>query len=272
MQIPSNSITFGLFMESGVLRAGEAIALVDRQGRRYIKILRTGHRITIRGSVIKADSLIGRSEGSLIGSKKEYFRVFRPTLAELLPQIPRSAEPLFSKDIGVVLTRGDIMSGQRLLELGVGAGALSMALLRVIGPSGSLVSYEARADLAQHACSNVERFWGETPNWTVKVRNADDGFDERDVDRVITDIPEPQRLLGCIAQALRPGGILICYLPTVLQIRDLHEALRVHPLWGSAQTWELLERSWHVDPPSVRPDQRMVGHTGFVTVVRRLAP
>ncbi len=261
----------GIPMES-CLRDGDPVLLIDRRGRRHLKRLRAGHRLTIRSSVLACDLLIGSPEGCRIGGgKDEEFHVFRPGYAELVPLFERPAEPVFAKDAGLILTRGDIRPGQLVVEIGVGCGALSMALLRGVGPAGQLVTYEIREDFAEEARRNVARYEGEAPQWTIKVRDAATGLDEQGVDRVVIDVPDVASMLGVASAALRDGGILVGFAPTVMQVRDIHLAAAATGSLAFAETFEVLERSWHVDAISVRPDHRMVAHTGFITVMRRLA-
>jgi tRNA (adenine57-N1/adenine58-N1)-methyltransferase len=254
------------------LRDGDSVVLIDRRGRRYLKRLKSGHRLTIRSTVLACDRLIGLPDGSRIaGDRDEEFHVFAPAYAELIPLFERPAEPIFAKDAGLIVTRGDIRPGQMVLEIGAGCGALSMALLRAVGPTGQLVTYEIREAFAAEARRNVERYEGPSPAWTIRVRDATTGFDEKDVDRIVIDIPDAVSVLGVSAEALRDGGILVAFSPTILQVRDIHDAIFASASLGFAETFEVLERSWHVDPVSVRPDHRMIAHTGFITVARRLA-
>lgn len=254
------------------LRDGEPVLLVDRRGRRYLKRLRAGHRMTIRSAVLACDRLIGLAEGSRIGGgRDEEFRVFRPGYAEVIPLLERPAEPVFAKDAGLVLVRGDIRPGQTVVEIGVGCGALSMALLRGVGPTGRLVTCEIREDFAAEARRNVALYEGDAPNWTIRVGDASAGIDETAVDRVVIDVPDVPSVLPAAAAVLRDGGILVAFSPGALQVRDTHEAAVATGALGMIETFELLERRWHVEPASVRPEHRMVAHTGFLTVMRRLA-
>jgi tRNA (adenine57-N1/adenine58-N1)-methyltransferase len=258
-------------MAYGPFNDGETVYLVDPKGRKYLKPLRAGHRITVRGTVIKADDIIGHPEGIRTdAAQPESFRALRPSYAELATIIERPAEPVFAKDAGAILIHADVRAGDRVIEVGVGGGALTIALLRAIGPYGVLTSYELREDFAAAAKATVARYHGPAENWQVKVRDAREGFDERDVDRLIADMPEPSSLLDAAATTLRPGGSLAAYVPTVLQFRTLRLALDVDPRFAMARTLEVLERSWHVEGQSVRPDHRMIGHTGFVTFARRV--
>jgi len=259
-------------MAYGPLSDGETVVFVDARRRRYLKRLKQGHRITIRGTVIRCDDLLGAPEGGVAGrGEAETFHVFRPTYPELVENMPRAAEPVFGKDVGSILVRGDVRAGDRVIEVGVGAGALTIALLRAIGPDGVLTTYELREDLATSAKRAVADHHGEAPNWTLKLRDARRGFDETEVDRVVSDMPEPGTLLEGVAASLRPGGMFVAYVPTVLQIKELHDRLAERDDFATAETYELLERRWHVDRRSVRPDHRMVAHTGFLTFVRRTA-
>ncbi len=257
------------------LADGDPVLLVDRRGRRHLKRLRAGHRLTIRSSILACDRLIGLPEGSWIrgggGPREEEFQVFRPGYAEVVPLFERPAEPIFAKDAGLILMRGDIRPGQTAVEIGVGCGAMSMALLRGVGPTGRLFTYEIREDFAEEARRNVARYEGETPWWTIRVRDAASGLDEQDVDRIVIDVPDVVSVLPSAAAALRDGGILVAFAPTVLQVKAIHDAVRDRDDLGQAETFEVLERRWHVDAVSMRPDHRMVAHTGFITVLRRNA-
>lgn len=257
---------------TSALRDGDPVLLIDRRGRRHLKRLRAGHRLTVRSSVFACDQIIGLAEGSRVGGgREEEFRVFRPGYAELIPLFERPAEPIFAKDAGLILTRGDFRPGQTAIEIGAGCGALSMALLRVLGPAGRLVTYEIREDFAEEARRNVTRYEGESPAWTIRIRDATQGLDERDVDRIVIDVPDVASVLPAAVEALRDGGILVAFCPTVMQVKEIHEAAAASRALAFAETFEVLERRWHVDSASIRPDHRMVAHTGFITVMRRLA-
>jgi tRNA (adenine57-N1/adenine58-N1)-methyltransferase catalytic subunit len=178
---------------------------------------------------------------------------------------------IYPKDIGPILILADVFPGARILESGVGSGALTTALLRAIGPAGSVTGYEIRDDFAQRAIRNVKAFLGDDVPLDVQVRDVYEGIDARDVDRVILDLPEPWRVVKHAMEAMRPGGILCAYLPTILQVGRLREEIAVAP-FGMVETLEVLQRGWHVEGQSIRPDHRMVAHTGFLTVARLLSP
>jgi tRNA (adenine57-N1/adenine58-N1)-methyltransferase len=259
-----------LMVERGRLRDGDAVVLIDGRGRRYLKRLRAGHRITVRSVVIEADGLIDAYEGSLAGrGEAERFRVFRATFAEIASAIDRPAEPIFAKDAGTILIRAGIGAGTRVIEAGVGAGTLTVALLSAIGVQGRLASYELREDFAEVARRNVAAYFGEASQWKLTVRDAREGFDERGFDALVADLPDPDILLDPAAAALRPGGMLVSYVPTVLQVKQFHDAFAGDERYASLETLEVLERSWQVSGRSIRPDHRMIAHTGFLSFARR---
>lgn len=252
------------------LRAGDSVLFIDRKEREYLRTLRPGGRVKLRSGSIQADDLLGTDEGRVVfNTAKEQFLMLRPTIAQLIPNLPRSAQVIYPKDIGPILVWGDIYPGATVIEVGTGPGALSMALLRAVGPHGRLISYEARQEFADMAQANVRQFHGETPNWTVKVRDAMLGFDERNVDRMTTDLAEPWQLLSHASEALRPGGLILGYVPTVLQVKSFVDALRSCGAFAAIQSFETLTRFWNVRGLSVRPEHRMVAHTGFIVVARR---
>jgi tRNA (adenine57-N1/adenine58-N1)-methyltransferase len=255
------------------LREGEAVLLLDRKERTYLRILRRGRNVTVRGAAMPADALIGLPEGTTVETPHgERLLVLRPTYAQLVPALPRRAQPIYPKDLGPILAWGDIGPGQLVVEVGIGPGALTIGLLRAVGPTGRLVSYEIREDFAAAARDNVARFHGPAPQWTLHVADALAGIEERDVDRLVVDLAEPWLLLEAAAAALRPGAVITAFVPTALQVKQQVDALRAHGSFGAVETLETLLRHWHVRERSVRPVHRMVAHTGFLVFARRLAP
>ena len=184
--------------------------LLDRKDREYLARLDQRRAIAIRGGKIAVEEIIGRDEGSVVrSSMNEPFLVFRPSLPQLIPNLPRSAQVIYPKDIGPILIWADLFPGARVIEAGVGAGALSMALLRAIGPTGQLISYEIREDFAELAQKNVARYFGPAPNWTVKSGDVATALEETGVDRVVLDLPEPwqviERAWQCLAARRHPA-------------------------------------------------------------------
>jgi tRNA (adenine57-N1/adenine58-N1)-methyltransferase len=250
---------------------GERILLVDQRGRRYLVKLRAGETWHSHGGGLPHDLLIGSPEGTEVHSATGMaFRAFRPRMADFVLKMPRGAQVVYPKDVGAILVEADVFPGARVLEAGTGSGALTMALCRAVGPDGRVVSYELRPEFQAKAIQNVETFLGKLPPW-LELRAGD----VRDVaasgdrfDRVVLDLPEPWEVLEALETALEPGGIVCGYLPTTVQVQQLVLALEARG-YEHLETFEVLHRSWHVTGRSVRPDHRMVAHTGFVTIGRR---
>src|SRR5216684_4271505 len=252
------------------LKEHDAVLFIDRKARRYLKLLRPGQKIIIRGE-IRSEELYGLEEGSRVKlSSGETFLVLRPTYADLIPHLPRAAQVIYPKDTGPLLIWGDVFPGATVIEGGTGAGALTIALLRAVGPAGRVISYELREDFADAARKNVAAFFGDAPNWTVKVRDLYAGFDETGADRMFLDLAEPGRALAVAAHALRPGAVLVCYVPTAMQLKETVDALQARSDFGEIESFETLLRHWQVKGMSVRPHFRMIAHSAFIIVSRRL--
>jgi tRNA (adenine57-N1/adenine58-N1)-methyltransferase catalytic subunit len=251
---------------------GDRVLLVDNRKRRHLITLKDGGEFHTHAGIVKHDDLIGHPEGTVVRSTRgARLTAVKPTLAEYILEMPRGAQVIYPKDIGPILMLADIFPGARILESGVGSGALTSALLRAVGPTGHVTGYEIRDDFAQRATENVHGFLGDDVPLDVHVRDVYAGIDEHDLDRVVLDLPEPWRVVKHAVEALRPGGILCAYLPTILQVGRLREEIANAP-FAMVESLEVLQRGWHVEGQSIRPDHRMVAHTGFLTVARLLAP
>ena len=217
------------------------------------------------------DLIIGAPEGAVVHSATgARLTCFRPTLAEFVLKMPRGAQVIYPKDIGAILIHADIAPGSEVLEAGTGSGALTTALCRATGPEGRVVSYESREDFHRKAAQNVEAFFGNMPGWLeLRLGDVRDAATRGEAfDRVVFDLPEPWSVLREAAAVLRSGGLFCCYLPTTNQVQSAVLALE-RGGFVRVETLELLVRSWHVTERSVRPDHRMVAHTGFVTTARK---
>ncbi|MFM7718405.1 MAG: tRNA (adenine-N1)-methyltransferase [Actinomycetota bacterium] len=256
---------------TGPFRAGERVLLVDAKDRHYLVRLEAGGTWHSHGGALALDGIIGAVEGSEVQSASGMvFQCFRPRMADVVLKMPRGAQVVYPKDAAAILVEADVFPGARVLEAGTGSGALTIALCRAVGPSGRVVSYDLRDDFRETARGNVAAFFDGLPGWldlrpgdVADVSATGDRFD-----RVVLDLPAPWEPLGAIASALEPGGVLCSYLPTTPQIQSLVVALEPHG-FRHVETFEVLHRSWHVNARSVRPDHRMVAHTGFVTIARR---
>jgi tRNA (adenine57-N1/adenine58-N1)-methyltransferase catalytic subunit len=253
------------------LAPGDRVLLIDTKQRRHLITLAEGGAFHSHAGVLDHAQLIGQEEGVTVRTTMNARMVaVRPTLAEYILKMPRGAQVIYPKDLGPILMLADIFPGARVLESGVGSGALTMTLLRAIGPAGHVLGYELRDDFADRARRNVEGFLGPGLPFEIQVRDVYDGIDATDLDRVMLDLPEPWRVVKHAEAALRPGGILLSYLPTIGQVMQLRQEL-AESAFGMAESLEVLQRGWNVDGQSVRPDHRMVGHTGFLTHARLLA-
>jgi tRNA (adenine57-N1/adenine58-N1)-methyltransferase len=265
-------------VRGGVFRAGDRVQLTDPKGRRYTVTLEAGAQYHTHRGGIAHDDLIGKPEGSLVLSPVGTpYLALRPRLADYVLSMPRGAQVIYPKDAAQILMWGDVFPGARVLEAGAGSGALTCSLLQAVGPHGRVVSYEVRADHAEHAERNVQRFFGELPpHWTLHVADLavhGDRTDEVDgqFDRVVLDMLAPWEHLDTVAKSLVPGGVLVGYVATTTQLSRLTEGLREQQCWTEPEAWETLVRAWHVVGLAVRPEHRMQGHTAFLVTARRLA-
>ncbi len=254
---------------SGAFAAGEQVLLIDTKKRRYLITLTEGKEFHSHSGVVGHDSVIGAAEGTAFRSSHGMtYTAIRPTLSDFVLKMPRGAQVIYPKDLGPLLMLADVFPGARVLESGVGSGALSMTLLRA---GADVVGYELREDFANRALKNVGGFLGSAvlERYRVEHRDCYEGIDETDLDRVVLDLPEPWQVVKHAARALHPGGILVAYTPQITQAAQLRETLLASD-FGMAETVEVLQRGWHIEGQSVRPDHRMVAHTGFLTSARLL--
>lgn len=250
--------------------AGDHVLLVDAKRRRYLVTLAEGGEFHTHAGVLAHDDLIGSPEGTSFRSTQGgRFLAIRPTLADFVLKMPRGAQVIYPKDLGPILMLADIFPGARVLESGVGSGALSMTLVRA---GALLTGYELREDFARRAVRNVGTFLGEgaLDDYRVEIRDVYEGIDETDLDRVVLDLPEPWRAAKHAATAMHRGGVLVAYTPQITQATSLRRELDALG-FGMIDTIEVLNRGWHIEGQAVRPDHRMVAHTGFLTSARLLS-
>jgi tRNA (adenine57-N1/adenine58-N1)-methyltransferase len=243
--------------------------LIDRKRRRYLIDLADGGEFHSHSGVLPHDDMIGAPEGTTFRSTRGMvFTALRPTITDFILKMPRGAQVIYPKDIGPILILADIFPGARVLESGLGSGALSTGMLRA---GAEITGYEIREDFEAKARENVARFLGaeSLERYDTHVRDVYQGIGETDLDRIVLDLPEPWQVVPHAETALRPGGIFLAYTPSIIQVSQLHDALEESKL-GFAETVEVLNRGWHVQGTAVRPDHRMVGHTGFLTHARLL--
>ncbi|MEE9284885.1 MAG: tRNA (adenine-N1)-methyltransferase [Dehalococcoidia bacterium] len=252
---------------------GDLVLLIDAKGRRYLQSLGREKVLETHLGYLPHGDIIGCEEGARLATHTgRQLIALRPTMVDYVMAMRRKSNIVYPKDMGPILLYGDIFPGATVLEAGIGSGALTLALLRAVGPAGHVISYDVREDLAKQAMRNVRGFLPHAENHQLRIRDVYQGIEERDLDRVVLDLPEPWQALEPIAEAMRPGGIVVTYLPTVLQLHRLHQALEAGGRFELAESFEVLHRSWHLSPTSARPSHRMVGHTGFLTRAVLCAP
>jgi tRNA (adenine57-N1/adenine58-N1)-methyltransferase catalytic subunit len=260
-----------------IFQCGDRVHLIDKKERPYAVTLKAGEIFQHSGDRIPHDDIIGKPDGTVVQfSNGKVMVAVLPTLAEYTLKMPRGAQVIYPKDLAVIPMWADIYPGARVFEAGVGSGALTMALLRAAGDRGCVVSYEVREDFAATATKNIERFMGKVPNHFLQIRDAYDGIEVGEgisswmFDRVVLDLPEPWRVVPHAARALRSGGLYLSYVPTVPQVMQTVQALEQSRVFTMVQNFETLLRTWNIKGRSVRPDHRMVAHSGFITVARKV--
>jgi len=261
-------------VRTGVLQAGEWVSLTDPKGHRKSLLLEAGKTFHTTKGGLSHDDVIGRPEGVVVTTVGGLdYTVFRPLLNEFIVSMPRQAAIIYPKDAAQILMRADIFPGARVLEAGVGSGALSLALLRAIGPSGRLHSYERRAEFAEVAIANVAQFvGGRHPAWTVTIGDLAEVLADEPVDRAILDMLSPWDCLAAVASVLVPGGILCCYVATTTQMGRIMDTVRAHGGFTEPKATEVSVRDWHAEGLAIRPGHATTAHTGFLVMSRRLAP
>jgi len=238
--------------------------------------LEAGKQFHTHKGILEHDALLGGPEGVVVTIGVTSYLALRPLLPDYVLSMPRGAQVVYPKDAGQIVQMADVFPGAHVVEAGVGSGALSMSLLRAVGDTGRVSSYERREDFAAIAQKNVERFFGSPhPAWRVTVGDLAEALPvstaDRDVDRVVLDMLAPWDVLDAVSGALVPGGLVCCYVATTTQLSRTVEALRDHGTFTEPQSWESMVRGWHVEGLAVRPEHRMIGHTGFLCTSRRLA-
>jgi tRNA (adenine57-N1/adenine58-N1)-methyltransferase len=262
-------------MEDNPFEPGERVLLVDARERRYLVTLRTGGQWHSHLGSVSHEEVIGALEGSeLLTSGGSPLLALRPTLADYVLKMRRRAQVVYPKDIGLILVYADIFLGARVVEAGTGSGALTLALARAVGQEGRVISYETRADHLERAAANLEEWYeahgGKPEGLELRPEDIFAGVPERGIDRMVLDLPEPWRAVEVARECLASGGILCSYMPTIPQVSQTVEAMRAGG-FCLLNTFEGLVRTWNVEGQSVRPDHRMVAHTGFIVTGRKRA-
>jgi len=253
---------------------GDRVQLTDAKGKLYSITLTKGSEWHTHKGMLKHDDLVGIPEGSIVATNQDLkFQVFRPLLADYVLSMPRGATIVYPKDAAMILGVADIKPGIRVLEAGVGSGALSISLLRAIGEEGMLHSVEIREDFAEISEKNVSSYFGGKPaNWNLTIGALQDQTYEADFDRVVLDMLSPWECLDVASKALVPGGVFMAYVATTTQLSKIAEAIKESGNFTEPESSETIVRGWHHEGLAVRPQHRMIGHTGFLIFARRMAP
>lgn len=260
-------------MDPNHFRPGELALLMDRKARRYMLTLDEAETFHSHLGRLRHDQLIGGSVGGWYRTDRGHtLLAVRPTLGDYVRQMPRGPQIIYPKDLGIIVSFADIFPGATVIEGGLGSGALTAALLRAVGGEGRVITYEIDESVLPKAMRNIGRVIPGSPNLEVKIGSIYEGIDERDVDRVVLDVPEPWQAVNAIAGALVMGGVMLSFLPTILQVHRLVGALEDDGRFQLIESMETLLRTWHVTERSVRPDHRMVAHSGFLTTAVRCLP
>lgn len=257
-----------------ILREGDIVQLTDPKGRHHTLVLEAGRSFHTHRGALAHDDLIGRPEGIVVTSTGgTSYVALRSLLEDFVLAMPRGAAVIYPKESGRIVMAAGLRPGSRVLEAGAGSGALSCSLITAVGPGGVVVSCERRADFAEVARGNVERwFHGAPANWDLRVGDLREVAGEETYDAMVLDLLDPWEHLDLAARLVRPGGVLICYVATTTQLSRAAEDLRATGCWTEPRAEESLVRTWHLEGLAVRPDHRMIGHTAFLLITRRLAP
>lgn len=256
-----------------MLKYGELVALVSPKGRVYVKRLVEGKKYHFYEGILDCDDIAGRPAGCVVATSlgKKFF-IYRPTLIDFIMSMPRRSNIIYPKDISMILLWADIFPGCKVFTAGAGSGALLIALARVLGDSGKIIAYDNREDMLETSRKNLEEFLGPRDNVVLSLGDVYEEIPDKELDRVILDVPEPWRALGPVAEAAVDGGIIIAYVPTIGQAERFYKAVEERDDYAYPEVMEVLFRTWHVSEMSTRPNHRMVGHTGFLCRAFKICP
>lgn len=250
-------------------KPGEWVLLTSQKGKKWLVRIENYQFSCHVGAVSMGDA-IGREEGDhLVTNKGAKLFLFRPTLEEFIYTMDRRTQIIYPKDLGAIVFYGDLHPGVTVLESGIGSGALSLAILRAIGPEGRLISVEKRGEFAEISKKNIARFLGHNPpNHFLIVADIQDVSLKIQVDRILLDLPEPWHCIDTVAKRLKHGGVLVSLSPNIGQVQLVFKELKLAG-FANIRTFELLKRDWLIDERRARPEDRMIAHTGFITVAKK---
>lgn len=273
---PKHTAPVGAHMRTGPLRAGQRVQLTDAKGRKSTITLSEGGEWHTHHGVLRHEVMLGQNEGIVVANDAGVtYQVLRPLLNDYVLSMPRGATVVYPKDSAQIVQVADVFPGAHVVEAGVGSGALSISLLRAVGDHGSVTSYERREEFAEISRGNVEGFFGQPhPGWQITLGDmqveALAAEEPGSVDRVVLDMLAPWECLEAVRTILAPGGVWVSYVATVTQLSRLAEEIRSSEAFTEPEAHETMLRTWHLDGLAVRPDHRMVAHTGFLLSARRM--
>ncbi|MEY4290727.1 MAG: hypothetical protein RL130_669 [Actinomycetota bacterium] len=258
----------------GFFKVGDRVQLTDPKGKLYSFTITPGKEWHTHKGWINHDDLVGLPEGSVVSTTAGLkFTAFIPLLADYVLSMPRGATIVYPKDAAMIIGVADIYPGARVLEAGVGSGALTLSLIRAVGPEGLVQSVERRSEFAENARTNIENYFGSRPtNWNLDIGSLQEQTYDHQFDRVVLDMLAPWECVAKAAEVLRPGGVLLAYVATTTQLSATAEAIKEDGHFTEPESSETIVRGWHHEGLAVRPQQRMIGHTGFLIFTRRMAP
>jgi len=251
---------------------GDWVLACDKKHRQRMFVIRKGKLFSLYNKQFKHDILIGLEEGSaLFADSSQPVYVFRPSMRDYVMNMKRNVQPIYPKDLGLMVFYADLRPGSKVLEIGLGAGALSLAILNAIGPSGELITYERRQDFAKQGKDRIEAFLGICDNHKVVIRDASESIDEKGFDSAFIDVPEPWSVVENVCNSVKNGAYVMAFIPTTVQIKQYWDFVDKMRCVSQVEIFETMFRKWDVGRRSLRPAHTMIGHTGFVVVFRKVS-
>ena len=260
--------------DPGIFKLGDKVLLTDQKGKEYSITLQLNQEWHTHKGVLKHNDLIGQEQGIVVSTNQGLkFTAFKQLLSDFVLNMPRGATIVYPKDAAAIIGIADIGPGEIVLEAGAGSGALTISLIRAVGRSGTVTSYENRPEFAEVARKNVEKYFDEVPpNWNLKLGNVQELETERKYTRVVLDMLAPWECVDMASNVLQPGGVFLCYVATTTQLSQIAEAIKASGDFTEPTSSETIVRGWHHEGLAVRPQHRMIGHTAFLISARRMSP
>ncbi len=255
------------------IEEGDTALLVvySRKGRpkKFLVRVKRGKRVHTHKGYVDLSDIIGLEWGSEIRTNKgSPVEIHKPTLADIVEKLGRATQIIYPKDSGFIIVKSGIKPGDRVVEIGTGSGALTIVLATFLGPEGRVYSYDLKESSLKTAERNLKAL--QLSNVVLKLKDAKQGIDESDVDAILMDVPDPWEILPMAHERLKPNGIFVAFVPSCEQIgRTVVRAREVG--FSMVEVHEILDREYESDERRTRPHPRMIAHTGFIIVGRKVA-